>query len=134
MEKLTQSDTFAVEQFGYFLTRLAETKDLDGRPLLDTTMALFGSGMAYGHSHGNANLPLVLAGGSACGLKHGRHRDLNQGHFDGYQLDNPGHHYRLCGRPANANAHMSNLLLTMAQKMGVETDRFVDSNSELDLG
>nr|WP_288944926.1 DUF1552 domain-containing protein [uncultured Marinobacter sp.] len=68
MEKLTQSDTFAVEQFGYFLTRLAETKDLNGRPLLDTTMALFGSGMAYGHSHGNANLPLVLAGGAGCGF------------------------------------------------------------------
>ena len=29
---------------------------------------------------------------------------------------------------------MSNLLLIMAQKMGVETDRFGDSNSELDLG
>ena len=97
-------------------------------------MSLFGSGMAYGHSHGNANLPLVLAGGSACGLKHGRHLDLNQGHFDGYELDKPGNHYRLCSRPANADAHMSNLLLTVAQKMGVPTDRFGDSNRSLDLG
>ena len=87
-----------------------------------------------GHSHGNANLPLVLAGGAGTGLKHGRHVDLNQGHFDGYQLDNPGQHYRLCSRPANATAHMSNLLLVMAQKMGVETESFGDSNSELDLG
>ncbi len=134
MEKLTQSDTFAVEQFGYFLTRLAETKDLDGRPLLDSTMALFGSGMAYGHSHGNANLPLVLAGGTGLGIRHGRHLDLNQGHFDGYRLDDPGHHYRLCGRPANSDAHLSNLLLTMAQKMGVEAERFGDSNRDLDLG
>lgn len=134
MEKLTQSDTFAVEQFAYFLTRLSETKDFDGRPLLDTTMALFGSGMAYGHSHGNANLPLVMAGGTGLGVRHGHHLDFNQGHFDGYQLDNPGHHYRLCGRPANANAHMSNLLLSMAQKMGVETETFGDSNSELELG
>lgn len=134
MEKLTMSDTFSIEQFSYFLTRLAETPDGNGHPLLDSTMSLFGSGMAYGHSHGNANLPLVLAGGAACGLKHGSHVDLNQGHFDGYQLDNPGHHYRLCGRPANANAHMSNLLLTMAQKMGVETERFADSTTELDLG
>lgn len=134
MEKLTQSDTFSVEQFSYFLTRLSETPDLDGRPLLDTTMSLFGSGMAYGHSHGNANLPLVLAGGAGTGLKHGRHVDLNQGHFDGYQLDNPGQHYRLCSRPANTDAHMSNLLLVMAQKMGVETGRFGDSNGELNLG
>jgi hypothetical protein len=65
MEKLTNYDTFAIEQFSYFLTRLAETKDVNGKPLLDSTMALFGSGMSYGHSHGNANLPLVLAGGSA---------------------------------------------------------------------
>ncbi len=134
MEKLTQSDAFAVEQFGYFLTRLAETKDATGRPLLDTTMALFGSGMAYGHSHGNANLPLVLAGGSALGLKHGRHVDLNQGHFEGYRLESPGEHYRLCSRPANSSAHLSNLLLAMAQKMDVESDAFGDSNGTLDLG
>jgi hypothetical protein len=134
LEKLTLSDTFAVEQFSYFLTRLSETKDLEGRPLLDTTMALFGSGMAYGHSHGNANLPLVLAGGSGCGLKHGSHLDLNQGHFTGYQLDKPGSHYQLCSRPANSDAHMSNLLLMMARKMGVEIDRFGDSNREIELG
>lgn len=133
MEKLTNYDTFAIEQFGYFLTRLAETKDLDGKPLLGSTMALFGSGMSYGHSHGNANLPLVFAGGSDLGLKHGSHLDFNQGHFDGYQLDKPGEHYRLCSRPANPDAHMSNLLLLMAQKMGVETDQFGDSNSVLTL-
>ncbi|MCA9085662.1 MAG: DUF1552 domain-containing protein [Planctomycetaceae bacterium] len=134
MEKLTQSDTFSVEQFAYFLKRLAETPDGNGRPLLDSTMALFGSGMAYGHSHGNANLPLVLAGGSACGFRHGQHLDFNQGHFDGYRLDDAGQHYRLCSRPVNSKAHMSNLLLTMAQKMGVETEQFGDSNGEMDLG
>jgi hypothetical protein len=134
MENLTMSDTFSVEQFGYFINRLAETKDFNGKPLLDTTMVLFGSGMAYGHSHGNANLPIVLAGGASCGIKHGRHLDFNQGHFDGYSLENPGTHYRLCGRPANGDAHMSNLLLTMAQKMGVQTERFGDSNRVLDLG
>ncbi len=134
MEKLTQSDTFSVQQFSYFIGRLAETPDANGTTLLDNTMALFGSGMAYGHSHGNANLPLVLAGGAACGLKHGRPLDLNQGHLDGYRLDDPGTHYRLCSRPANEQAHMSNLLLTIARRMGVETEQFGDSNGELDLG
>ncbi len=131
MEKLTNYDTFAIEQYSYFLSRLAETKDFNGKPLLGSTMSLFGSGMSYGHSHGNANLPLVFAGGSDLGLKHGSHIDFNQGHFDGYTLDNPGAHYRLCSRPANSDAHMSNLLLLMAQKMGVETERFGDSNSVL---
>lgn len=133
MEKLTNYDTFAIEQFAYFLGRLAETKDLNGKPLLGSTMALFGSGMCYGHSHGNANLPLVLAGGKDLGLKHGTHLDFNQGHFKGYQLDKPGEHYSLCSRPANPNAHMSNLLLLMAQRMGVETDKFADSNKVIDL-
>ena len=133
MEKLTNYDTFAIEQYGYFLTRLAETKDLNGKPLLGSTMALFGSGMSYGHSHGNANLPLVLAGGSDLGLKHGNHLDFNQGHFKGYQLDKPGEHYSLCSRPANANAYMSNLLLMMAQRMGVETNKFGESNKVVEL-
>jgi hypothetical protein len=133
IEKLTNYDTFAIEQYSYFLTRLAETKDLNGKPLLGTTMSLFGSGMSYGHSHGNANLPLVLAGGSDLGLKHGSHIDFNQGHFKGYQLDKPGEHYSLCSRPANTDAHMSNLLLLMAQRMGVEADKFGDSNKVVEL-
>ncbi|NBR06838.1 MAG: DUF1552 domain-containing protein [Planctomycetes bacterium] len=133
MEKLTMYDTFAIEQYGYFLTRLSETKDLNGKPLLGSTMALFGSGMSYGHSHGNANLPLVLGGGSDLGLKHGSHLDFNQGHFKGYQLDKPGEHYSLCSRPANPNAYMSNLLLMMAQRMGVETDKFGESNKVIEL-
>src|SRR6185436_13112653 len=76
MQDLTLSDTFNLQQFAYFLTRLAEVRDADG-PLLDSTMALYGSGMAFGHSHGNANLPIILAGGSKLGLKHGRHIDYN---------------------------------------------------------
>ncbi|MDF1844907.1 MAG: DUF1552 domain-containing protein [Rubripirellula sp.] len=133
MEKLTNYDTFAIEQFGYFLSRLEETKDVNGKPLLGSTMSLFGSGMSYGHSHGNANLPLVLAGGSELGLNHGYHLDFNQGHFDGYQLDKPGEHYGLCSRPANTDAHMSNLLLLMAQRMGIEIDSFGDSNKAIEV-
>ncbi len=139
MEKLTNYDTFAIEQFSYFLTRLAETRDLGGKPLLGSTMALFGSGMSYGHSHGNANLPLVLAGGSDIGLKHGQHLDFNKtaAGFQGYALGADGAlttaHYQLCSRPANTDAHMSNLLLLMAQRMGVETDKFGDSNKIIAL-
>lgn len=139
MEKLTHYDTFAIEQFSYFLTRLAETKDLGGKPLLGSTMALFGSGMCYGHSHGNANLPLVLAGGSDLGLKHGSHLDFNKtsAGFKGYPVGADGTltsaHYPLCSRPVNADAHMSNLLLLMAQRMGVETDKFGDSNKIIAL-
>jgi hypothetical protein len=139
MEKLTNYDTFAIEQFSYFLTRLAETKDLGGKPLLGSTMALFGSGMSYGHSHGNANLPLVLAGGTDLGLKHGSHLDFNKeaADFKGYAVGPDGAlttaHYQLCSRPVNTEAHMSNLLLLMAQRMGVEADQFGDSKKVLAL-
>ena len=131
MADLTKSDLFNVEQFGYLINRLAETKDAEGS-LLDTTMALWGSGMAFGHSHGNANLPLVLAGGSKLGLKHGTHMDFNQQvDFEGYQLDQPGKHYAICTRPVNEKVRMSDLLLTMAQRMGVKVDKFGDSNGTL---
>ena len=139
MEKLTNYDTFAIEQFSYFLTRLTETKDLNGKPLIGSTMALFGSGMSYGHSHGNANLPLVFAGGSDLGLKHGSHLDFNQEpkDFQGYALGPDGAltsaHYQLCSRPVNTDAHMSNLLLLMAHRMGVETDQFGDSNRVIEV-
>jgi hypothetical protein len=139
IEKLTKYDTFAIEQFGYFLARLSETNDLAGRPLLDTTMALFGSGMSYGHNHSNANLPLVLAGGSGLGLRHGQHLDFNTkaAGFKGYAIGSDGAlttaHYTICGGPVNAAAHMSNALLLMAQRMGVEIDTFGDSNTVLEL-
>lgn len=136
MERLTQSDAFNFEQFAYFLDRLAKVEDAEG-PLLDSTIAMFGSGMAYGHSHGNANLPTIVAGGKKLGLKHGQHLDFNVGHFDGYDLGTDGSlntsHYQLCSRPVNNDARMSNLLVTIAQKLDVEADQFADSLTTIDL-
>ena len=68
LRRLTETDTFLVEQLSYFLDQLKAHQE-DGQPLLDTTQVLWGSGMAYGHSHGNANLPTILAGGKALGLQ-----------------------------------------------------------------
>ncbi|MDA1164122.1 MAG: hypothetical protein O3B13_13530 [Planctomycetota bacterium] len=72
--------------------------DADG-PLLDSTMALYGSGMAFGHSHGSANLPLTLACGGGLGIRHGRHVDFNaQSKAEGYtyDLDNHAKHDAIC--------------------------------------
>lgn len=123
---LAKSDRFNLEQLGYFLSRLGTVADADG-PLLDTSMILYGSGMAYGHSHGNANMPLVLAGGSALGLKHGSHVDFNLAAGHDYEKDLIGP----CFKPVDSQARLSNLLLTMAQKMGIETASFADSTREL---
>ncbi len=127
MQLLTDTDVFNYAQFAYFLDRLSEVHDAEG-PLIETTMALYGSGMSYGGHHGNANLPVVLAGGTKLGLKHGRHVDYNRAAgFDGYDLETHINHYRICRQPVNGKARLSNLLLTMAQKMGVETETFSDS-------
>ena len=126
MARLSKSDTFITEQFSYFLDQLTTTRD-GNEPLLNSTMVLFGSGMSYGHSHGNANLPTVLAGGSALGFKHGQHIDYNLPTIKAYDLANSSAHYSLCGKPVNDKAHLSNLLLTMLQKMEVNAEKFVDS-------
>ena len=75
-------------------------------------------------------MALILAGGRGLGLKHGRHVDYNAvGRPEGYryELDTPGRHYAICHRPVNPQARLANLLLTMAQKMDVRTERFADS-------
>ena len=94
-------------------------------------MVLFGSGMSYGHSHGNANLPTILAGGGALGLAHGKHLDYNLPKIGTYQLDDPAAHYELCTRPADESAKTSNLLLTLVQRMGVDINRFGDSTGPM---
>ena len=124
LERLAKSDAFIMEQFAYFLDKLKSEKD-GGEPLLDRTMVLFGSGMSYGHSHSNSNLPILLAGGSGLGLKHGQHIDYHQPQ-DGYKLDYD--EWRaLCGKPKDEKARLSNVMLTMLQKMEVNAEKFVDS-------
>ncbi len=126
MARLSRSDAFITEQFSYFLDQLQATRDGDEN-LLDRTMVLFGSGMAYGHSHGNANLPMILAGGKSLGLKHGQHIDYNLPSLKQYDLANSAGHYAVCSRPIDGNARMTNLLLTMLHKMDVNVEKFADS-------
>ena len=120
------SDTFLVEQFSDLLDRLKSHQE-EGRSLLDTTQVLWGSGMAYGHSHGNANLPTLLAGGRALGYQHGQHVDFNLPKIGQYNVADANAHYRICSRPVDENARLSNLLLTMLQRVDVETEQFQDS-------
>ncbi len=125
LERLAKSDEFIMQQFAYFLGQLRAVAD-GGDALLDRTMVLFGSGMSYGHSHANSNLPILLAGGRGLGLKHGQHIDYNFPKGNAYTLSYD--EWRsLCGKPKDGNARLSNVLLTMLQKMDVKTEKFVDS-------
>jgi len=127
LRRLTQTDTFLVEQFSYFLDQLKAHKEADGQSLLDTTQVLWGSGMAYGHSHGNANLPTLLAGGKALGYKHGTHVDFNLPKIGQYNVADAMSHYKVCSRPVDGDARLSNLLLTMLQRVEVKAEQFQDS-------
>jgi hypothetical protein len=134
-EELIRSDIYNVELFSGFLDRLVETRDAGG-PLIDTTMALFGSHMSNGSTHVSANLPFVLAGGTELGLRHGSHIDFNKvGKPEfAYELDNERareHLNGICRVPVNPRAPHSNLLLTMAQKMGARIDRFNSSTGTI---
>jgi hypothetical protein len=126
LRRLTETDTFLVEQFSYFLDQLKSHNE-EGVSLLDTTQVLWGSGMAYGQSHGNANLPTILAGGKTLGYKHGKHVDFNLPKIGQYNVADPINHYRICSRPVDSDARLSNLLLTMGQRVDVKTERFQDS-------
>ncbi len=109
LEGLRQIDVFLLEQLGYFLTRLQES-DEDGQPLLDQTMIVYGSGMNSGEGGGHSpkNLPLLFAGGRSLGFSLGHHQSF-----------------------AESTVPLSNLFVSMLQKVDPATDRFMDSTGAL---
>ncbi|TWU47262.1 hypothetical protein Poly51_50610 [Rubripirellula tenax] len=70
LKPLFKIEHYQIEQFARFIAKLKSIETPDGRPLLDSTMVLCGSGMGNASSHSNKNLPILLAGG---GFKHGNH-------------------------------------------------------------
>ena len=130
MRRLTQAGTFLTTRLARFLDQL-QSHDEQGQPLLDHTMVLFGSGMSYGHSHGNANLPTILAGGRAMGLEHGQHIDYNLPKVGRYDLEDTRSYYPICVQPIDGDARLSNLLLTMLGRMDLQAESFGDSQRAL---
>ena len=73
VQKLKDIDLWYSGQFAKLLEKLEAAKDPDGRSILERSMILYGSGNADGNRHTHSNLPLVLAGGKALGLRTGRY-------------------------------------------------------------
>jgi hypothetical protein len=92
----------------YLLSKLAALPDGDGS-LLDNSMILYGSGMSDGNEHNHNPLPVLLAGRAGGALDGGRH---------------------LRHAP---DTTMSNLLLAMLHKLGIERDSFGDSTAPLSI-
>jgi hypothetical protein len=109
IEKTTKINVFHTKMLAYYLDRLSATPDGDGS-LLDHAMILYGSALSDGNLHLYTNLPLLLVGGGAAGIKGGRHIRFPKG------------------------TPMTNLLLTMLDKANVpRVEKLGDSTGRLDL-
>ena len=78
LAKIAKINTFHVSLFAEFLEKLKSTPDGDGS-LLDNTVYLYGSGMGNSSLHDHENLPILVAGGAACGMRGGRHIQYKEG-------------------------------------------------------
>lgn len=81
-----------------FLKVLSESTE-QGDTLLDRTMVLYGTCMGSANSHSNTNLPILLAGG---GFRHGQHLAFDK----------------------ENNYPLTNLYVSMLQRLGIETREF----------
>jgi hypothetical protein len=106
IDTLTRIQTYHMRMFAYYLDKLRNTPDGDGS-LLDHSIILYGSNMSSSNLHNHFPLPTVLVGGAAGGLKGNRHMK--------YADHTP----------------MTNLLLTMLNKLNIPMDTVGDSTGML---
>jgi hypothetical protein len=106
MDQFALINRYHVKTLTYLLDKLGSTPDGDGT-LLDHSMILYGSSLSDGNEHNFDPLPVLLMGGAAGQLRGGRHLK--------YAPHTP----------------MSNLLLAMLLKLGVQADRIGDSTEPL---
>jgi hypothetical protein len=108
MERFAVVNRYHVQKLGYLLEKLRATPDGDGT-LLDHAMILYGSALSDGNEHNHDPLPVLLAGGASGRLQGGVHVQ------------------------AAPHTTMSNLLLAMLDKFGVDLPQFGDSTGKLVL-
>jgi hypothetical protein len=104
--KLVKIQRYHVERFAEFVAKLAATPDGDGT-LLDHSLLMYGSNMSNSDRHNNYPLPNILVGGAMGRLNGGRHVEL------------PEH------------TPLTNLLLTVLNKAGLDMTSFADSTGEI---
>jgi hypothetical protein len=105
--RMAKINQFHVSLFAEFLKKLKDTPEGDGS-LLDHSLYLYGSGIGNPNIHDHTNLPVLVAGGAAGGMKGNRHIR--------YEKPTP----------------LANLHLTLLDKVGVRLDSFADSTGKLD--
>jgi hypothetical protein len=115
---------FLNEEFGRFVEKLRSTEEPSGTgSMLDNTLLLYGS--ASSAFHLSRNYPLILAGGKNMGLQHGQYINSVGNNFQGGPWLGDREPWQ--DKATNQDIPLSNLFLTMLQKLGVETNAFADS-------
>lgn len=107
IEKLTKINTYHTSLYAYFLNKMKNTRDGDGS-LLDHSMLVYGGGISDGNSHSHADLPVLLVGRGDGQLKPGRHISYPKG------------------------TPMTNLYVSLLERMDVKTDKLGDSTGKLE--
>lgn len=111
VDELVAIESFQVAQLARCLKKLDAIKEPNAEgSMLDHTIVLFGSGMGYGGTHSNRDLPIMVAGG---GFKHLGHVDTRS---------NSGDNMPLC-----------NLYVSLLQRFGMERDKFNTSTGAFEL-
>src|SRR5205823_4265446 len=105
--RMAKINQFHVALFAEFLGKLRAARDGNGS-LLDHSLFLYGSGMGNPNVHDHVNLPIIVAGGAAGGMKGGRHIRFRKA------------------------TPLANLHLTLLDKVGVRIDKFADSDGKVD--
>jgi hypothetical protein len=105
--RMAKINQFHVSLFAEFVGKLKATPEGNGT-LLDHTLYLYGSGIGNPNVHDHSNLPILVAGGAATGMKGGRHLKF--------------------AKPTP----LANLHLTLLDKVGVHLDSFADSKGKVD--
>jgi Protein of unknown function (DUF1552) len=106
LAKVQAINQYHVEQLGYFLNKMQSIKEADGT-MLDNSMIVYGAGISDGDRHNHDDLPILMAGKGAGTIKTGKHLVYN----------NP--------------TPMTNLFLSMLDRMGVPADHIGDSTGRL---
>ena len=121
---------FLHEEYGRFVSRLKQTPEPAGEgTLLDNTLLLFGS--ASSAFHLSRNYPLILAGGRNMGVSHGQY--LNHAGGKAFRGGwKPGDPEPWTKKASQEDLPLSNLYVSMLQRLGVETEAFADSTGRLE--
>jgi hypothetical protein len=121
---------FLAEELGRFAAKLKQTSEVGGEGnMLDNTLILFGS--ASSAFHLSRNYPLILVGGKNMGFKHGRYIDYVGGNAFGGSWSGGQEPWQR--EFTHEDKPLSNLYVSLLQRLGVETDVFADSDGVIDV-